>query len=355
MVAPMRTTVRQLALVLAASALTPAVAQAQAIPPLTVEQGKPFIHKHTGLQFPATLGGLPRDGLHTLAEDEHDVFANYEAEGTELLSLYIYRDATNALPVWFDRATAVIEARREVYGSPRRLDRPVAFAPPRRLHAAGMMALYEPSSGLFRATGVAIVPLGPWLIKLRYSSKKLDAAGLEREMNTVLASLAWPDDMPRAASARPVQPCATAIETSDRTEAVTQDVAAISAVAGRIAAMGADRQAPGHDVVWCRDAHVVDGGAVYRADAAADGYMIAMGDNAHGIVVAPSAPRPAEGGGAWAITVAQPARYFLLAAQDRLPSPARTFEVMKSRAVVAVAVPREGRKLELSLIGQAAQ
>ena len=48
---------------------TPAAAQQ----PLSLEAGKAWKHKHSGISVPATLGGAPRDRGMAYAADELDV------------------------------------------------------------------------------------------------------------------------------------------------------------------------------------------------------------------------------------------------------------------------------------------
>ena len=71
---------------------------------IEAKPGKPWKHKATGAALPASLAGLPRTKVVYLTSPEVDVAANYEnADGSEAVTIYIYRDVSGSVPVWFDK------------------------------------------------------------------------------------------------------------------------------------------------------------------------------------------------------------------------------------------------------------
>jgi hypothetical protein len=170
------------------------------------------------------------------------------------------------------------------------------FVPPGRTNASGLLATYATSGQSYRSTGVALLPVGEWLVKLRASSRTLAPGELEARMKGALAEIAWPKKMTPAPIATPVNACATGltlsgdakpVENSDEAGAATL----MGALLGQIGANGpaATRPNPPPPTRWCRDSTELPEGGVYRADARTDAYLIALSDAGRGITAGPSA------------------------------------------------------------------
>lgn len=337
---------------------TPAAAQqAEA---LKVPAGKPYKHKLSGLRLPATLAGAPRIKALTIGEDLLDVSASYESpDRAELLSLYVYRQASGALPVWFDRARWAIENRPDVYGQPVAAVGAPSFVPPGQPAASGLIAAYTLNKPPYRSTGVAILPFGQWLVKLRYSSKTLESASLVTAMRKALAELEWPREVPPAPAASPVADCPTPLALSGEANPATAHGAAALMAAVMGLAVDADAQtqdAPRAQpaVVWCRDATALNAGGVYRPDGATDRYLIALSDAGRGIFVQPDAasallaksdPVPPS----WSVAYIDLNVITNYDAQDRLPPPAQVVEhIVRGPATSRVNTWGKNRSIEIS-------
>lgn len=308
---------------------------------IEVAAGKPFKHKHTRLQLPPAIDGIARSGLVTLEPDQLDVIGRYDKpDGSEAISIYIYRELAGALPVWFDRARWAIENRTALYGTPRLSERPLAFVPPMRTEASGLIATYTSSHGALRSTGVALVPLDGWLVKIRYSSASMDADALDQRIRTVLAGLGWPRKLAPAPVATPVEPCAAPLAASERSRPAPPNPAG-ALVGALLGAPGiaTSKTAPA-TAAWCRDDSVDPKGAVYRAGGATDAYLIALSDAGRGIRVAPDASAALLDQAAkpsWSIELLQMARTVRFASQDRLPPPQQAAEIVNGGRYVSAA------------------
>ena len=311
-------------------------AAAQQAEELKVSAGKPYKHKLSGLRLPATLAGAPRITARSIGADLLDVSASYEsADGAEFLSLFVYRHVTGAVPVWFDRARWAIENRPDVYGNPVAAVGAPSFVPPGQQTASGLIATYASNKPPFRSTGVAILPFGDWLVKLRYSSKTLESASLATAMREALAELEWPREIAPAPAASPIADCATPLTLTGEAKAAPANGAAAlrAAFMGLAVNTAKKKEAPNSEpaVSWCRDATILKAGGVYRPEAAIDRYLIALSDAGRGIFVQPDATnallgesKPAEP--SWSVALIDLGTVTNFEAQDRLPPPAQVVE-----------------------------
>ncbi|MCC2978132.1 hypothetical protein LK533_15835 [Sphingomonas sp. PL-96] len=343
----------------AAATVSGMPAAAQQVEELKVSSDEPYAHDLSGLRLPATLARAPRNKAVTIGGDLLDVSANYESpDRAELLSLYVYRQASGALPVWFDRARWSIEHRPNVYGKPVAAVGGPSFVPPRQQTASGLIATYTLNKNAYRSTGVAILPFGNWLVKLRYSSKTLEAASLATAMRAALAELEWPADIAPAPAAVPVTNCSTPLVTSGKSRPAQEDLRAMlmTAIVGVAAATDpADKEATAAEprAAWCRDATALKGGGVYRPNEATDNYLIALSDAGRGVLVGPSPanslraesnpPAPS-----WNVSLVDLGATTFFQAQDRLPSPSHVMQRV-IRGPVTSQVSTRGKKRNINI------
>ncbi|MBY8822349.1 hypothetical protein [Sphingomonas colocasiae] len=297
---------------------------------------KAFKHKHSGLEVPPMLDGIARSNITALEDDQLDTFIRFDRpDASEGITVYIYREVGNALPVWFDRARWAIETRAQLYGTPRRINEKLTFTPPGRSGDAGMIAIYMPSTGAYQSTGVALVPMGEWLVKIRYSSGTIAPDALAERIRGVLAALRWPGKLDDAPPAIPVEPCATSLPAQARSHPAPGDGASnlagammsLPSLTGQFRAKGAPPPR------WCRDDGVEPKGNVYRPDDASDRYLIALSDAGRGISVRPDGfagliepdAKPS-----WRIEMLDLSRITAFASQDRLPPPSQAIEIVRS-------------------------
>jgi hypothetical protein len=311
-------------------------AAAQQVEELKVSAGKAYKHKHSKLRLPATLAGVSRTTARSLSADLLDVSASYETpDGAEFLSLYVYRHVTGAVPVWFDRARWAIENRPDVYGTPVPAMLAPSFVPPGQQTASGLIATYAINKPPFRSTGIAILPFGEWLVKLRYSSRTLESASLATAMHKALAELDWPREIAPAPAASPLTDCPTPLAFSGEAKPVPASGVStlMAALMGATANVEPKKEASELQaaVSWCRDAAVLTVGGVYRPNAATDRYLIALSDAGRGIFVQPdpatallAESKPTAP--SWLVAFIDLGAITNYQAQDRLPSPTQVIE-----------------------------
>lgn len=309
---------------------------------------QPYRFRQSGLAIPATLDGMRRVAIEQIGGSELDVFANYQ-RGSEAVTIYVFRMASGAAPVWFDRARAILESRRDVYGTITPVLPPTAFTPPGHSVASGLMAGWSVSRPPYRGTVLAIVPLGEWLVKVRYSSTTLDGAGIAARMPAVLAALTWPTNLAAPVAAKPVANCPTPLA-FPTTAKVQRDpkMLSVAAFTGGLLAVGRaleDKPKPGvaagpaKQVIWCRDPATGPAGGVYRQDASADSYLLAFSDSGRAALVQPD---PATGRIAktnlpgWSVNLIDVGNVLVYPPFTALPRPRQVVDALRRPAMAHV-------------------
>jgi hypothetical protein len=338
---------------------TPAAAQQ----PLPLKAGKAWKHKHSGIGVPATLGGAPRDRGMSYAADDLDIGLSYTVgDAAESLTFYIFRNTNGAVPVWFAQAQWGIE-NRNTFGRPAIAIGPQAFVPPGQSAASGLKVVYEPKSGPYRSSGVMMLPVGGWYVKLRASSQTRSPAELAQWMDAALAEVQWPRNIPAAPEAAPVTDCpaplAFPVAAKDAPKNGGADL--MSGLLGMASAQGKAKPTPesaaAHAAArWCRDPDIGGNAALYRSNADTENYLLAMGDNGNGIWVGPDpgakvlamVDKEVPATLRYSITLITAAQNVGFVAQDRLPSPQRVIEIVKANRRVTT-VPTWGNSKSISV------
>ena len=272
----------------AASALASTVAAAQ---PTSIahEADKPWLHAPTGLSFPAEVGGLQRTGVRRFSAPDVDVAAIYgNADESEAITLYLYRNTSGDVPVWFDRARVAILARRQLYGeiTPTGVR---AFVPHGQDRASGLMESYR-TTGPYSSTMLAVLPVKGFYAKVRASSASKDSAALEVLVREILDGIAWTSDRQHALAAA-VADCPAPLPTGKPAKqiAASREDRMMSAILGGLVAQvpanpKAEPAAP--PPTFCREpgpAQMTMG--IYRPNASTERYTIAVGDAGQAVVV----------------------------------------------------------------------
>ena len=274
---------------LAAGLMIPTPVAAQQVgAAVGAKAGKPYRFQHSGITAPAELDGMRRVDVRQLGENELDVFAVYQ-NGEDAITVYVYRSLSGGVPVWFDLARTAVEQRREMFGTVAPAV-PAAFTPPGQATASGLLAGWTLNKAPYRGTALAILPVGEWLVKIRYTSTSMDGATVAARIPAVLGALEWPRVIPAAPVAAPVADCATPLAFSATAAPVTDAKAVQSAAltGGLVAAAADGKIKPGTTpAVWCRDPAPAPIGAAYRLNADPDGYLLAISDSGRGFSVQP--------------------------------------------------------------------
>ncbi|MBK6413569.1 hypothetical protein [Sphingopyxis sp.] len=342
-----------------AIASLPAAAQQ----PLPLKGGKAWRHKHSGIAVPAILGGAARVQGMAYAADELDVGLSYVVgDAAESMSFYVFRKTNGAVPVWFAQAQWGIE-NRDTFGHPAIAIAAQAFTPPNQSTASGLKAVYEPRGGAYRSTGVAMLQVGDWYVKLRASSQTRSPAGLSQWMDAALAQIQWPREIAVAPEAVPISDCPAPLSFPIAAKDAPKNGGAdmMSGLLSMAAAQSKTTQTPATvaalaAVRWCRDPDLGGNTTIYRQNADSENYLLAVGDNGNGIWVGPDPgakvialtekDKPAEL--RFAITALTATQNIGFAAQDRLPSPQRVMEIVAANRRVT-AVPTWGKNKTISI------
>lgn len=323
---------------LAAMMLFGGVALAQDPPPRPIELSAQaaFTHDHSKVQLPPVLTGLPRfQAMENEPGQLHTSLQYASPDRGEAYIVIIYRDVGGGLPVWFDRARR--RAERGADGTAT-LHRAEPFFPPRRTNASGLLATYALAGKGYRSSGVALVPVGEWLVTLWAASRTLSPAEMDARLKKALFEVVWPDMEP-APAVELIAPCATALAFSGEAKPVPKSKESFArSMMG--AMVDAKLMEPLRRVAdppkWCRDPTELDNAGVYRADEQADGYFLAVNDSGRGIRVRRNGvsltdqkARNAKDQTEWyEVQMTQMSRISTSGLLDRLPPPAQALAIV---------------------------
>ncbi|HEV7234080.1 MAG TPA: hypothetical protein VGN36_07525 [Sphingorhabdus sp.] len=332
---------------------------------IPLKAGRDWKHKHTGIAVPATLAATPRKIAIAYVPDDLDVGLSFSAgNDDESLSFYIFRNTNGGVPVWFAQAQWGIENRAN-FGSPKIALMPQAFAPPRQSTRSGLKAIYQPSKGPYLSTGVLLLPVGDWYVKLRASSTTRSPSELEQWMEEALGQIKWPKKVANGPVAVPVYDCPMMLNFAADAKDAEKDGAAdlLSGMLGMMVLKKevkptAEAQAALANARWCRDASAGDNRQAYRRDEGADRYLLAMGDNGIGAWIGadsgaallasaekdPAKVKPPR----YTVTIYTAQNNINYVAQDRMPSPKRVIELIDTDRRVTT-VPTWGKKKEIQI------
>lgn len=244
---------------------------------LEVPQRSSWQHAETGLILPPQIGGLVRSEIKDLGEGEMDIVATYADREQGLIGLvYIFRTTTPDVAMWFDRAVAtVVTPQGAAYPAV------AAFARPGASAASGLRATMADNVAGMSGTGIALAPLGSWLVKIRIGSSRLEPAALDAPLGAFVAGIRWPAEAAPARAAVPVEPCPRPLRLRTA-RLVRTDMT--NTLVDLMAGVAADEEDAGPPPLYCREPGATAAYGVYRPDGATDRYVIALSDN--GIAVA---------------------------------------------------------------------
>lgn len=347
------------AIIIAIGACQPAVAREI----LPLKPGKAWKHKHSGISVPAALTGVPRTNGVSYVADDLDVGLSFSVRNDEeSATFYIFRNTNGSVPVWFAQAQWGIENRGNL-GTSTIAIAPQAVVPPGQSTASGLKTIYKPGKGPYLSTGIMLLPVGDWYVKLRVSSVSRSPAELEKWMDAMLAEIRWPKKIAAQPTAKPVSACAAPLdfptEASDAPKNGSADL--MNGMLAMMVGQGKVKPTPQSvaalaNATWCRDWSGSDNMASYRRNADTERYLLTVGDNGNGIHVGPDAGaalmsetdkvQPAVS--RFAITLATASQSINFVAQDRLPSPKRVIDIVSANRVTTT-VPTWGKKGSINI------
>ncbi|KPM25549.1 hypothetical protein AAJ72_07905 [Citromicrobium sp. RCC1885] len=165
---------------------TPVAAEPQ---PLDVDPQADWVHEPTGLNFPARIRDLARDRIVSYLADENNIGATYfTADDSEILSVYVYRAASYDVSMMADAAMAAVSSNDRLGTIDTEGALFSTFGDEAIGKDSGVLASF-PVDGPYRSTALALFRSGNWLIKLRLSSKQVDAQTLDKRLALLASGL----------------------------------------------------------------------------------------------------------------------------------------------------------------------
>jgi hypothetical protein len=270
-----------------------------------------------------------------------------EGEQTAV-TLYIYRAAVMSVPMWFDRSETQILLRTDVFGTSAPTGPARAFAGPKAANPSALRRIYVPGKGPNKSTGLAILPLGEWLVAVRISSQALDPVGLEAKLDEVIAGITWPEKVGDAPAAVPVVPCADKLAYESKAKPMKPD-AGQSIMGALLLGVAADmtKDKDGKPILppqFCREGEPAQQYGVYRAPGS-KGYTLALGDAGRVVTVAGAFATDGKDNG-YQLSLGDLEQRLIYPNFDKLPTPEAAIQgVTKLRPVSAVA--RGGKNVQV--------
>jgi hypothetical protein len=321
----------------AAAAVTGALMLGNASP-LTAEEPAAralsvWSHDLSGLTLPVTLAGFERGSSKQFDDAGYNVGVTFRDNATgSWADLYIYRAAPASVAIWGDRAAAGMFANPMLGEVDVNAVQVARFTPPGNAGANSGLRIVTPVKGELTASGLAIYVHDGWLVKLRMSSRTLDAAALDARMVEFVAGLTLPVATQPAPPFLEIQNCAAPLKTEKKAKLIQLDMMGTILLGGTLgvahekrleeAKQSASNTNP--DAVWCRDPASQPQYGIYRRGGDEDGYMMALGDTGTSLMVGryDLGPllKPSQG---FLVTQSDGVREVIYPPFSRLPQPAQ--------------------------------
>jgi hypothetical protein len=310
------------------AATAPASAQLRS---LNVPGDKGWQHARTGLILMARLGEFQRTDLADNGTSELDVAATYQMpDESSTASVYLYRPGVADLPMWFDRSAYLMSVNDRIQvGAP--LGAIARFALPGSSVESGLRSVYALKNNPEGATGLAMAPLGEWLVAIRLTSQRMNPARLDATLAALMAKIRWPADRALAKTAMPIAPCASAIKYK-RAKIIKPDLtqALISAAFLATIAKPANSAPPSTPVVYCRAEAASSEFTTFRPNESQTSYVMAIGDAGIAAEVMPAISLSREP--SFSVVLKTLSSSDLYPNFDALPQPKQVFALLGSRS-----------------------
>ena len=250
---------------------------------------KRWAHKATGIVLPPSLAGLPRTRLAWFSAPDVDIASEYwSADGNETITVYLYRNVSGSVPLWADRARYYIQNLPDKYGTVTAGGlRP--FTPRGQRVASGMMESYQLGKW-GKSSALAVIPFNGFYAKMRVTSKTRDVAGIEALLWQAVNAFDWSSKTAQIPAVAVID-CAAPLAARAPARGIEgQDRMMAGLLGGLFASVVSSRPdkgaAPSAPTVYCREpgAATLTYG-LYRADASAEHYMMALHDAGRAITV----------------------------------------------------------------------
>ncbi|MES2443312.1 MAG: hypothetical protein V4574_10815 [Pseudomonadota bacterium] len=297
---------------------------------LQVPAASGWKHAETGLILRPRLAGFARNGLTDNGNAELDVAAQFEDASTRI-TVFLFRPALQSVPVWFDRAETQILLRGDTFGKAQPIGPVQAFAAPGATAASALRRVYTPARGPYRSTGLAVIPLGRWLVAIRISSQQFDTAELDARLSEAVAGIGWPQGVAESPAAAPVLACAKPLDYAKRAKMKKPSIndALMGAIMPAVAASAAKegKAEPGPSL-FCRDLPPRLEYGTYRAPDATNAYVMAIGDAGRIVSVSPSLAGLVDNSTSWGVSFGGLDSTDIFPPFDKLPHPDQAWKAL---------------------------
>ena len=206
------------ALALGLSQAVPAVAETK----IEVPADSRWQHARSQLILPTNIGDLKRQSITDYTQSELNVAAQYASTNSEV-TLYLFRPHWSDVGAWFDRGEAVLLSNKATLSPVAELSPARGVARPKGTVESGLRRNYVYGKGRYKSSSLMIVPVGQWLLKIRYSSEEADPAITDTVMDKVLRSIKFPDATPEVQPVQTIAPCAESFKWK-KTKIVREDM-----------------------------------------------------------------------------------------------------------------------------------
>lgn len=249
--------------------------------------GSTWSHDLSGLTLPGLHAGFERGESKQYDEDGYNVGITFRDDASQSWAdLFIYKAAPASVAIWADRAATGMFANPMLGDADINAVMIKRFTPPNGAGENSGLRLITPVKTGLTASGLAIYAHDGWLVKLRMSSRTLDAAALDARMADFIAGLTLAPAAQAAAPLVDILDCPTPIKSGKKAKLIRLDMmgtimlGATLRVAREAKAEEAALQDQGARAgdLWCRDAASQPQYGIYRREGAQDSYLIALGD-----------------------------------------------------------------------------
>ena len=313
--------------------------------PLDVPNDKGWQHARTGLILMAKLGDFQRARLADNSTSELDVAATYyNADKSATADIYLYRPGIVDLPMWFDRSHYAMGMNDHFkLGAP--FGSITRFALPGSTVESGLRVVHFRSDKPTGATGLAMAPLGDWLVAIRLTADVADAPKLEAMLADLMTKIRWPADRAIAKPAVPIAACSSPLKYKhakvikpDLTQALLG--AALSSTKGDVAKDAKPAPPP----VYCRESTPSAEYTIYRPGDDEFTYVMAIGDAGVAAEVSPAITLT--GGAAYSVVLDTASSSDSYPNFNALPEPKQVFAMLGSMSPMSSA-SRTGKDITI--------
>lgn len=318
--------VRIFALLLAFSVSLPASAKTA----ISVPDAASWQHARSEIILPPKLAGLKRGSISDNSASELDVSVQYESADS-VGTVYLYRPYWNDIGVWFDRSEQGLLANKALGNVVAVENAATSFARPGGSVASGLYRVYTTSNDKYKATALAIFPVGHWFVKLRYSTSNSDPAIAKAKLMEMMAKVRVPVTASEGAVPQVIPMCATPIKWK-KAKVIKPDLVGALVTGTTFTELMKLRTADFLDLPnACRDGAPTELYTVYRDAKDDNNIVMVAGDTGYSVQVLEALLSNKE---YWAIASGL-AQHALLPTFTKMPAPELLFKVVSSGQTVA--------------------